>query len=251
MTIDMPNLSQIPALRRLWQEAFGDTDAFLDGFFSMAFAPERCRCITEEEQLVAALYWFDCSWESKKAAYVYAVATDRTFQGKGYCRTLLEDTHNVLKKQGYACAVLVPGEDNLSRLYEKCGYKSFCPMEQKRVLAGKTAVSFRQISVTEYAAAQKKLAPKGSVLHRVSTLAFGSGFLKFYAGEDFAFCCAKEDKTAVFQEFLGNAEKIPGILAGLGVDTGTVRLPGKKDYAMFCPLEEAETTPKYFGIPLN
>lgn len=251
MTIDTPKLSRIPDLRRLWQQAFGDTEEFLDGFFSMAFAPERCRCITVGKQLVAALYWFDCSWEGRKAAYVYAVATDREFQGKGYCRTLLENTHNALKQQGYACAVLVPGEEGLSRLYEKCGYKPFCPMEEKTLCAGEKAVSLRQVSVTEYAAAQKKLAPKGSVLHRVSSLAFGSGFLKFYAGEDLVFCCAKEEATAHFQEFLGDAKKIPGILAGLEVDTGKVRLPGKKDYAMYCPLEEAESIPQYFAIPFN
>lgn len=251
MTIDMPNLSQIPDLRRLWQQAFGDTDEFLDSFFSMAFAKERCRCITVEGQVVAALYWFDCDWEGKKAAYVYAVATDSAYQGKGYCRTLMEDTHNTLKGDGYALAVLVPGEEGLFRLYEKCGYESFCPMEQKNISAEEKAVPFRQVSATEYAAAQKKHAPQGSVLHHVSSLAFGSAFLKFYVGEDFAFCCAKNNLTAEFQDFLGNAEKLPGILAGLSVETGTVRLPGKKDYAMYCPLENVEGKPTYFGIPFN
>ena len=251
MTTDMPKLAQIPDLRRLWQQAFGDTEEFLDSFFSMAFARERCRCITVEDRLVAALYWFDCNWEGRKAAYVYAVATDSAYQGKGYCRTLLEDTHSTLKKQGYALALLVPGEEGLFRLYEKCGYKSFCPMEQKMLRAGEKAVPFRQVTVSEYAAAQKKYAPLGSVLHLVSSLAFGSGFLKFYAGEDFAFCCAKEETTADFQEFLGNAEKIPGILAGLGAETGKVRLPGKKDYAMYDSLEKAGSAPKYFGIPFN
>lgn len=251
MTIDMPSLSQIPCLRRLWQQAFGDTEEFLDSFFSMAFAQERCRCITLEGCPIAALYWFDCVWEGKKAAYVYAVATDNACRGKGYCRTLLEDTHTHLKSQGYALAVLVPGEEGLFRLYEKCGYKSFCPMEQKTVSAGEKAVPFRQVSATEYAAAQKKYAPEGSVLHQVSALAFGSAFFKFYVGGDFAFCCTKDDATADFQEFLGCAEKLPGILAGLGVETGKVRLPDKKDYAMYCPLERLEHPPKYLGIPFN
>lgn len=251
MTIDMPDLSQLPELRRLWQQAFGDTDEFLDSFFSMAFARERCRCITVENRVVAALYWFDCTWEGKKAAYLYAVATDSAYQGKGYCRTLMEDTHTHLKNQGYALAVLVPGDKDLFRLYEKCGYESFCPMEQKTVSAGSNAVPFRQVSATEYAAAQKKYAPMGSVLHQVSSLVFGSAFLKFYVGEDLAFCCAKEESAADFQEFLGNAEHLSGILAGLKAETGNVRLPGGKDYAMYCPLKKTERKPTYFGIPFN
>ena len=33
MKIDHPDMTRIPALRQLWQEAFGDSDAFLDRFF--------------------------------------------------------------------------------------------------------------------------------------------------------------------------------------------------------------------------
>ena len=77
MTIDLPKPGQIPQLRQLWQEAFGDSDAFLDSFFSLSFAPERCRCVTEENHVTAALYWFDCSCHGGKMAYLYAVATGK------------------------------------------------------------------------------------------------------------------------------------------------------------------------------
>ena len=46
MTIDAPKKQDIPALKALWQEAFGDEEAFLDCFFSTAFSPKRCRCVT-------------------------------------------------------------------------------------------------------------------------------------------------------------------------------------------------------------
>ena len=39
MIIKPPSKEEIPQLRTLWQEAFGDSDAFLDIFFSNAFAP--------------------------------------------------------------------------------------------------------------------------------------------------------------------------------------------------------------------
>ena len=56
MTIDCPNQAQIPQLRALWQEAFGDTDAFLDIFFHRAYARSRSRCITQDGRVIAALY---------------------------------------------------------------------------------------------------------------------------------------------------------------------------------------------------
>ena len=55
MNIDVPRKGQIPALRALWREAFGDSDAFLDTFFATGFSPDRCRCIVEGGEAQAAL----------------------------------------------------------------------------------------------------------------------------------------------------------------------------------------------------
>ena len=109
MTIDMPRPGQIAGLRELWKEAFGDSDAFLDGFFATGFSPTRCRVLDWNGRCAAALYWFDCSIEGKKLAYIYAVATLEDFRGKGFCRQLMEKTHRDLQASGYAGCVLVPG----------------------------------------------------------------------------------------------------------------------------------------------
>ena len=37
MKFDHPTIRQIPQLRQLWQEAFGDSDAFLDQFSILPF----------------------------------------------------------------------------------------------------------------------------------------------------------------------------------------------------------------------
>ena len=100
MIINQPQSSHIPALRQLWKQAFGDPDAFLDGFFETGFSPDRCRCIMLDQQILAALYWFDCTWNGKKIAYLYAVATDLQYRGNGLCRALMENTHLHLKFLG-------------------------------------------------------------------------------------------------------------------------------------------------------
>ena len=124
MTIDRPVASQIPQLRNLWKEAFGDTDDFLDIFFHRAFSPDRCRCITWDGQVVAALYWFDCRWQEKNLAYLYAVATAKSCRGQGLCRLLVEDTHRHLQQSGYAGAILHPEKDGLFTMYGKFGYRT-------------------------------------------------------------------------------------------------------------------------------
>ena len=80
MIIKSPEQKDIPQLRQLWRQAFGDTDAFLDIFFSTAFSPERCRCVLADGA-VAALYWFSCQSDGQPLAYLYAVATSQKFRG--------------------------------------------------------------------------------------------------------------------------------------------------------------------------
>ena len=103
MRIDQPAPTHIPALRQLWQEAFGDSDAFLDGFFDTAFSPDRCLCVFEED-LAAAVYWFDCRFAGRKIAYLYALATKKSHRGRGIARALMEETVARLQKTGYAGA---------------------------------------------------------------------------------------------------------------------------------------------------
>ena len=66
MIIDKPRPEHIRNLRQLWQEAFGDTDAFLDTFFDTAFSPERCFCVLDRDVPVSVVYWFDCACREKK-----------------------------------------------------------------------------------------------------------------------------------------------------------------------------------------
>lgn len=119
MRIDKPTKDAIPALRALWKEAFLDTDAFIDLFFRTAFSPDRCRCITEGEEILAALYFFDAEADGRRIAYLYAIAARKAHRGKGLCRMLMEDTHRYLFREGYAGALLVPGSASLFAFMKK------------------------------------------------------------------------------------------------------------------------------------
>ena len=122
MTISEPNPSLIPQLRDLWKAAFGDSDEFLDMFYATAYASERCRCVLDGNTVAAVLYWFDCTCQGQKLAYIYAVATDPGYRNQGLCRRLMEDTASHLKNEGYAGALLLPQDPELRQMYGKMGY---------------------------------------------------------------------------------------------------------------------------------
>lgn len=251
MIIDVPALSQIPALRALWQQAFGDTDAFLDSFFSAGFSPARCRCITLDGTLAAALYWFDCQWEGTHLAYLYAVATEESQQGKGLCRTLMEDTHSHLRHLGYGGAVLVPGSPGLFRLYEKLGYKPFGGIREFSCTASSPPVTLRPVTPAEYAALRRSFLPAGSVLQEGAFLNFLATQAVFYAGADLLLCAAQNEKSLFAYELLGDPTAAPGILAALGAEEGRFRTLGDAPFAMHRSFTDEPQIPTYFAFALD
>lgn len=251
MTIDRPHDGCVPALKQLWQQAFGDPEAFTDGFFRTGFSPERCRCVFLDGTVAAALYWFDGQWREKRIAYLYAIATDRQFRNRGLCQALMEDTHTHLKKLGYAGAALVPADRALFSFYEKASYRPFCPMQKLQITAG-APVCIRPINPAEYAKLRRAYLPENGIVQEGQTLSFLESYTRFYAGEGFICCCAREEDTVHFQEYLGDPAQLPGTVGALGRKQGTVRLRGGSEpFAMYRSLTEDTASPAYLGIALD
>lgn len=252
MIIKQPDRQWIPALRQLWQQAFGDTDDFLDGFFRTGFSPDRCRCIIADNQPIAALYWFDCTWQGKKVAYIYAVATDLQCRGQGLCRALMENTHLHLKFQGYAGAVLVPGTAELVTMYEKLGYQTFCRAKSTIFCAQVPAIPAAPISALAFAEESRAYLPENAVIHGRETFDFLATFCNFYAGDAFLLCAAREEDTLHVQAYFGDPDNLPGIAAGLQAEKVHIRLPDNEaPFAMFHSLMERSDMPDFFTIALD
>lgn len=243
-----PDITQ---LKQLWKEAFGDPDWFIDLFFETAYSPQRCRFLMKEGQLAAVLYWLDCAMGQQKLAYLYAVATAKAFRGKGLCRELMEDTHQYLKQQGYAGAVLVPGSEGLFRMYEGMGYKVCSGIREFECEAGEMPAPMRQLTHDEYASLRRELLPVGGVLQEGENLTYLGAQTKLYGGKDFVAALMMDGKEIYCPELLGNADAAPGIVAALGGDRGRFRMPGnEKPFAMYHPLNLREL-PAYFGLAFD
>lgn len=253
MIIDAPKPAHRYALRALWQEAFGDSDEFLDAFEVTAFSPDRCRCISEGEEILAALYWFDVSLDDRRLAYLYAVATAKAHRGRGLCRLLMENTHAHLAALGYKAALLVPGEPHLFALYQKLGYRICSHVDEFDCTASDSKTAIREIGAEEYATLRHSLLPINGVLQEKENLAFLAAIASFYAGDGFVLAAEHKGDSLRGLELLGDTEKAPAILAALGCTTGTFRSPGhQKPFAMCYPLgENALPTLLYFGLAFD
>ena len=242
----------IADLRALWQEAFAESDAFTDLFFTKGFSPDRHHRIEEDGLPVSALYWFDCSVRGRRFAYIYAVATLKSHRGKGLAGRLLTQTHEILRRRGYDGVILVPAGKDLFSFYRKFGYETATTVTKFSCDQGDSPVAIREISPEEYARLCPGFLPQDAVVHGADALVFLQGYCKFYAGEDFLLVCQRENGELRAQEFLGNTDAAPGILQALNIPTGTFRTPGAdRDFAMFFPLTADCPKPGWFSLALD
>lgn len=250
MSIDYPLQSQLNDLRQLWQEAFGDDDAFLDHFYTYGFAPDRCRCLTEDGHVIAALYWFDCSYCGRPLAYLYGIATAKAFRGKGFCRALVENTHAHLQQLGYCGSILVPADETLFQMYADMGYHNCSSVSEFTCMADPDPIAMEQVDITQYCLLRRKFLPQNGVLQEGDCLDFLQTLADFYAGEDFLVAVSRSDPFFV-PELLGNAQVAPKILSALRKPQGEFRTPGQdKAFAMYHPLSDMPM-PDYFGLAFD
>ena len=234
-------------LKALWKLVFGDPDSFIDSFFAIAYSPDRCQYLVEDGRIVSALYWFDCSYEGGKLAYIYAVATDPQYRGKGLASRLMDRTHELLKAQGYAGTVLKPA-NGLFPFYARLGYET-CGFIRRFQAESAAPIPIQELSSPQYAALRRKHLPENGIVQEGLTLDFLHTFARFFSAKNAIFCIAREEPY--FFEYLGDPQQAPGILAALGVDQGLIPTPGAEiPFAMWHPLN-CTRKPGYLGITLE
>ena len=252
MIIDMPNSRQTEELRVLWNDAFGDTDEFLDGFFSRVFSDKRCRCVTVGGKVAAALYWLDCEYRGKRIAYLYAIATMKEYRGRGLCSALMRDTHDHLVKQGYTLAMLVPADKKLFSFYKKLGYLECTLISEETVCASGKMIDFERIDEARYGELRRKMLPEGSVIQEGENLALLGMTAELYVGDGILFAVQSAEELRII-ELLGNASAAEDIIRSLGYEKGSVRTAGEgRPFTMCFGLsDEKFDLPKYFGFAFD
>ena len=239
-------------LQKLWQEAFGDSQDFIDLFFAAGYSPKRCHFIEDNGVPVSALYWFDCALEGHKIAYIYGVATLKSHRGKGLAGQLLQETQDLLRRQGYAGEVLVPHGESLFDFYRRFGFETAVTAREFSCEAGNSPADIREITPEEYNALRSEFLPRGGIALKEDMLRFLQTYCKFYAGADFLLICEGLPDGLWAQELLGNTQAAPGILKALGFAEGRFRTPGNdRNFAMWLPLEENCPKPGWFGPALD
>ena len=120
-------------LMELWALIFGDSPETIEGYFARRHADENMLVFIEGGILCGMLSMLPLTLVSGDAEYparyVYAVATDPAFRGRGIATDLLLRAHDEMIARGDVASVLVPASESLFGYYAKRGYRTAFSMD--------------------------------------------------------------------------------------------------------------------------
>ena len=192
---------------RLWQEAFGESERDILPF--LEFINSDMLLLEEEGEIISMLSLLKVKIGDKDGRYVYAVATDRRFRGKGYASVLINHAKAVVNKTDGGFLVILPRNEALYSFYAKFGFVPLhCAKRISRRISAKNLFETEKITAEEYAELKKTyFSGEKYVLWDIKTLRF---MKKAYSGEflkasqkgevkGFAFCHKMGDKLMIHE----------------------------------------------------
>ena len=269
-----PELSRagdIPELKRLWQEAFGDDEALIDAFFSKLYRPDSVFVIRDGDTVAAmachlpmTLCHGSRGWP---AAYLYAVATDKRYRGHGLCGRILGFAAGYLPSVGAKALLLVPGSTSLREFYRQRGYADYTTADMTEWTVGAVDGVAEKIEAPVYLELREQLLQDRAyvscpvpVLEFQKALAelYGGGLYRLTRGDREGCACVAVDGNgrAIVYELLWPGDRAEGAaLAASAGGAGRVlcRTPGdSQPFAMVQWLTKAPDLPApYLGIALD
>ena len=117
---------RLPAMMRLWQDSFGDSDAFVRLFFTRVYRPRNALTLTRDGCLAAMLhivpYRLRVGHRTLPAAYICGVSTRREVRGRGLMTDLMRRALRTMRRRRFAIATLIPAEPWLFDVYARQGF---------------------------------------------------------------------------------------------------------------------------------
>ena len=247
--IRLSSPADIPALRQLWNLAFGDGGAYLDNFFDAYYQPERMIVLEQAGEVLAMTAWFDTTFVlpgegEYRAAYLYAVATHPDHRGKGLSGRLLAWADDHFRALNIPAVTTVPATPSLHNFFAANGFRECFCHDEFRISPRENAISYplRPLTPGEYGRFREELlAGLPHIFLPDDALTYQQGCCRISGGDLYAvespsglcILCAEgmEDGSLLVKELLGQPsaceETIQNLHATLPRFSGICRLPGK------------------------
>ena len=214
------------ACRALFDSAFGsEPRLWNDALFGFA-SPRYLRVVREGDKPLSMLFSIPYAVKTQNgvvpARYLYAVATDPAYRGKGLAKQLIREEI----KKGEP-VFLRPSSPSLFSFYEKAGLSPLSPVKtvEGEAQAG-DVLGVEHLDINAYLAAREAFLPLPFAVPSKEFLSLGFllGGAVCKAGE-FAAFYERHGDLVYFKEWLGNLDFAPRVAAFLGGVRYRLRTP--------------------------
>ncbi|MBP1736450.1 MAG: N-acetyltransferase [Oscillospiraceae bacterium] len=256
-----------PRMKELWQLAFGDSSAFIDGFFNRVNG-EELFLLLEADALCSMMTLIPhqivtTDGQRWNSGYVYGLATRPEARGKGSASMLLRYADTQLSRRGCACITTVPASPELFPFFQASGYEPAFFQTEREFSAPSELPTARWEALPPEVYAEKRerflqgMYSYGScrgelaaLQHWMSLLSGGNLYeLTAESGSAIAAVELLSDGTALAKELLSDQDGS----AACDLLAGAVRAPRYR--ARLVPADEAESQSfafvKYYFDPLR
>ncbi len=124
MIISFASDNDTPDVRHIWKECFGDTDSYMNAFFSSAYKPEQTLVAKIDGTTVGALQLFPHTifkdGKTYNSIYIGGVSVLPEYRMQGISKKLMTAAEDHMQKNKIEISFLVPFS---FAFYEKMGYK--------------------------------------------------------------------------------------------------------------------------------
>lgn len=96
------------ACKELWMKAFGDDEQFADSFIMRYYSRRRMLTAEAEGRMAAMLHLLPFRTELGRTTYIYGVATDPAFRGRGLASQLMREAMRLIAEPRRRCGAPHP-----------------------------------------------------------------------------------------------------------------------------------------------
>lgn len=159
--------NDFPALIKLWNEAFGDSEEFILSFMNLLPRLGTCLTACDEDRVLAVAYILTGSkavlqnGSEHPVSYVYAVSTDVQSRGTGIGSILMDAVKAYVASRNETICTY-PAEDWLYKWYGKTLGTVFCSYMSPHIAMAQKCDNVRQVSPEEYLRIRRSML-KGTV----------------------------------------------------------------------------------------
>lgn len=186
--ICVPQCKDIPRLKEIWRESFGDTPEYISLFFDSVFDEAMPLAFYCDGRPAAVLYRLKCrvsaGSEGFGGRYIYAAATLEGYRRRGFMGQLLGFAQREAEAAGDFLA-LVPGTERLYEYYSGYGYVPAMSRGAARMIYdGKSAGKFEGLSHEKALSIRNRLlSGRDSFLWGERELSYAFKCTEFFGGE--------------------------------------------------------------------